>query len=183
MFDEKSICLSKIGFVFFFSHFQIVQLKTWFSRNYHYVHGNRAWNTVCRIYVHVVVVVVVKSFVVVRLFCFYVELFCVHHRHLPPMMRIVVIFIYLRSFFFIRIHIKHMYFCYGYEQIYQTFGMVHTISMSHLKRRAVCVSSSRWEFRREKNNIYLKCVPINIKQLSKKYPNAVCNMVFEQNSH
>lgn len=90
----------KLDLCFFFSHFQIVQLKTWFSHNYHYVHGNRAWNTVCRIYVHVVVVVVVKSFVVVRLFCFYVELFCVHHRHLPPMMRIVVIFIYLRSFFF-----------------------------------------------------------------------------------
>lgn len=148
LFVENWICV-------FFSHFQIVQLKTWFSRNYHYVHGNRAWNTVCRIYVHVVVVVVVKSFVVVRLFCFYVELFCVHHRHLPPMMRIVVIFIYLRSFFFIRIHIKHMYFCYGYEQIYQTFGMVHTISMSHLKRRAVCVSSSRWEFRRKKKQQHI----------------------------
>lgn len=107
------------------------------------------------------------------------ELFCLHHRHLPPMMRIVVIFISLFIFF---------YLCFPIQccaALAKSIKKMWIVGMGHFCSEttacfvfwSVCVCvhlfvASSWLNFGEKH-IYSICVFIGIKQLSENSQRSV----------
>lgn len=149
---RKSICFPKIEFVFFPK----------FNRNSIFVQQLAiAYHTFFFF----------PPFFLVKLFCFTNELFCcAHHEHLPPMMRIVVIFIYIYTLFFCVV--THVPF--GTSKSIKMMLETYTkLSMGHfciVLAVCVCVEFTNWnseKTRGEKNSAQFKMrVYKHFKQLS-----------------